>query len=94
MVGGHGTSHKAFFAVTIPPLSPSGVRAFVKAYLLRTSVTDTVALSRIQEMLEKDREQIKGAHLKVVAVGVVGTPEEGCRRDAFIIRALIDLALL
>ena len=73
---------------------PPGFEHLLRPILLRTSVTDTVALSRIQEMLEKDREQIKGAHLKVVAVGVVGTPEEGCRRDAFIIRALIDLALL
>lgn len=33
-------------------------------------------------------------NLVVVAVGVVGTPQEGCRSDAFIVRALVDLLLL
>ena len=36
----------------------------------------------------------KTTHLEIIAVGVVGVPEEGRRRDGFIVRPLVDFFAL
>ena len=36
----------------------------------------------------------KTTHLEVVTIGGVGVPEEGRRRDGFIVRALVDFFAL